>query len=97
MVENDLSSLNRKLEELEHRLTSQEYNLSSLGTLSSSKKLKANELQIERVYAAKLAEEVANGSKSPERRATVAAEIEALKLCFSTWIALIDRGFKASQ
>ncbi len=93
----DKSSLGHKFEELKHRLTERQYKLAARGVLSGDTRMKANARQIERVYAAKLAEELAKGAKYPQRRATIAAEIEALKLYFSQWVALIDREFKAGR
>lgn len=93
----DKSGLDHKFKQFEYRLTEQEHKVATQGVLSGESRLKANALQIQRVYAARLAEELAKGSKYAERRAMVAAEIEALKLSFSTWFALIDRGFKGGQ
>ncbi len=97
MTEEDINSLNTKFDTLKNQLIEREHKLASRGVLAGSTRLKAAALQVQQVYASKLAEELAKGSKHAQRKATIAAELEALKLYINQWFALIDRDFKAGR
>lgn len=90
----DFSGLRDKLDHLQRELAEKERRLTARGVLSSTARLEADALRIRYAQQAKLMKELANGSKYPESKAMIAAEIEALKLYISQWLALIDREYK---
>lgn len=82
----------RRLEDLGGRIDAKMREIETDGILHSRARLEALDLKTRQARLAELERARRSGSRHPERDATLAAEIEALRLSFDRWVAGIDRG-----
>jgi hypothetical protein len=89
----DVEELEERVAELGKKIELKRRQLDKNGVLHGEERRRAIDLQVEQTRVAKLLAARGEGAVHPDRKAALAAEVEALRLWVERWMAGIDRGF----